>query len=389
MESFKYYTPTKVLFGKGVENEVGIQIKGIGAKKVLIHFGGGSVVRSGLLDRVKHSLTDNKIEYVELGGVQPNPVLSMVYKGIDLCRKEKVDFVLAVGGGSAIDSAKAIAFGAVNERDVWDYYLGKAEIERCLPIGTVLTIAAAGSEMSGGTVITNAETNYKLAYGNELCRPKFSLLNPELTFTLPEYQTFCGVVDILMHTMERYFTTVDTMNITDQIAEAVLKNVMKHARILLSNPYDYNSRAEIMWSGTLSHNDLTGCGGIDDWATHDIEHTLSGKFDIAHGAGLSALWGSWARYVMDVKPERFAKFAVNVFGIDKDTENLPLAGIVAMENFFKTIKMPTKISDLGIMLDDETINELADIGTFNDTVKLGGFKKLNKQDLVNIFNLAK
>lgn len=389
MEKFIYYAPTKVIFGKGVENEAGCEIKKFGAKKVLIHYGGGSVVRSGLLSTVKQSLATNEIAYVELGGVQPNPILSLVYDGIKLCKSENVDFILAIGGGSTIDSAKAIAFGAVNNRDVWDYYLGKADIEDCLPIGTVLTIAAAGSEMSGSTVITNTDNDYKLAYGNEMCRPKFSLLNPELTFTLPTYQTFCGIVDIIMHTLERYFTTADTMNITDKIAEATIKNVIKHAKVLLNDPYNYESRAEIMWSGALSHNDLTGCGGIDDWGTHDIEHTLSGKYDIAHGAGLSALWGSWARYVMNVKPSRFAEFAVNIFDIDSNNSDLPLAGITAMESFFKSINMPTRISDMNINLNDDIIEELSDIGTFNDTITLGSFKKLNKSDLINIFNMAK
>lgn len=390
MLNFEYYTPTKVKFGLGVENLVGEYLAKYGAKKVLVHFGGGSAIKSGLLDRVTDSLAKSNIQYVTLGGVEPNPKLSLVYEGIDLCKKENVDFILAVGGGSVIDSAKAIGCGVNCDFDVWKLMIGEAYCDKCLPIATVLTLAAAGSEMSKGFVITNTDTNQKLSYGHEVCRPKISFLNPELTYTLPAYQTFSGIVDIIMHTLERYFTTADTMAITDGISVAVIKNMIQQAYKVKANPLDYKARAEIMWTGSLSHNGLTGCGCEEDWATHDIEHTLSGKYDVTHGAGLAALWGSWARYVFSVKPARFVQFARDVFDLtDTNEELLGLKGIQAMENFFHNIGMPTSISEMGIELTDEIIEELANIGTFNDTITLGSFKKLNKQDLVNIFDMAR
>lgn len=391
MENFIYYTPTKVIFGKNTEEKVGKEVKKCNAKKVLIHYGGGSAVKSGLLDRVKKSLEAEGIEYLELGGVKPNPRLSLVYQGIKLAIENDVDFVLAVGGGSVIDSAKAICYGAKNQEiDVWDLYLGKKTIKECLPIGVVLTIAAAGSEMSKGSVITNEENSLKRSYGIDASRPKFSILNPELTYTLPEYQTSSGLVDIMMHTMERYFSPVPSMEITDEIAEAVLRNMISNIYKVIKNPKDYEARAEIMWSGSLSHNDLTGCGGIGDWATHQLEHDLGGIYDVAHGAGLAAVWGSWARYVCNENPKRFARLATKVFGIENiEDEETAIKGIEAMEEFYRSIKMPTSIKELGLNLSDEEIEILADKCSNNKTRTIGAFKKLDREDIKKIYISAR
>lgn len=390
MVNFEYYAPTKVLFGKDTEVQTGRLAKEFGAERVLIHFGMGSVIRSGLLDRIKSSLDDHGISYELLGGVKPNPRLSLVREGINLAREKNLDFILAVGGGSVIDSAKAIALGMKNECDIWDFYSGKEIAKACAPLATVLTISAAGSEMSNGSVITNEDGWLKRGYGHELMRPRFSILNPELTNTLPPYQTSCGAVDIMMHTMERYFTTEDAMDITDSIAEALLKTVMRNIRIALDNPKDYNARAELMWASSLSHNDLTGCGGTGDWSTHDIEHELGGMFDVAHGAGLSAVWSSWARYVLSIDAGRFAKFTENVFGIkEADNEKTALAGIKAMEEFYNSINMPKNIRELGIDLTDAQIDKLADKATSKDTSTLGHFKKLDKRDIKTILTMAR
>ena len=392
MYNFNYYTPTKVVFGKNTEDQCGELVKEQGCKKVLIHYGSGSVRRSGLLDKVKASLDDAEVDYIELGGAVPNPRLSLVYEGIELAKKEGVDFILAVGGGSAIDSAKAIGYGVANEGDVWDFYDRKRQAAGCLPIGVVLTIAATGSEMSNSCVITNEEGWYKKALDTDLARPKFAIMNPEITYTLPDYQTQCGCADIMMHTMERYFVLEDTMEITDKIAQDVMKNVMKYAKILKKDPKNYEARAEIMWCGSLSHNGLTGCGTCGgDWATHLIEHELGGMFDVAHGAGLAAVWGSWARYVMDEKPERFAQFAVNVMGVEEceDIKATAIKGIEAVEDFYREIEMPTNLKELGIDPTDEQIKDMAMKATNNDTQQLGAFKKLSAKDLVEIYTAAK
>ena len=393
MLDFQYYAPTKVVFGKGAELKTGTLVKEEGCRKVLLHYGGQSAKKSGLLDRICEALKAQDVDYVMLGGVVPNPRLSKVYEGIELCRKEGVDFILAVGGGSVIDYAKAIGYGMANpDCDVWDLYTGKAEPKGCMPIGAVLTIAAAGSEMSDSSVITNEEGWYKKALNTNYARCKFAVMNPELTYTLPEYQTESGCTDILMHTMERYFVLEDTMKITDGIAESLMRNVMENAKILLEDPENYEARAEIMWCGTLSHNDLTGCGtNGGDWATHLIEHEIGGLFDVAHGAGLAAVWGSWARYVIDEKPERFARFAKNVMGTedkggDKETG---LAGIEAMENFYRSIHMPTNMKELGVEPTEDQIKEMAMKATNGDTMELGVFKKLKAEDLIKIYTAAK
>lgn len=392
MQDFNFYTPTQVVFGKKGEDKVGELINALNCKKVLVHFGGNSAKKSGLLDRVFDSLTQAGIDYVSLGGVVPNPRLSKVYEGIDLCKKENVDFILAIGGGSVIDSAKAIGYGMANDCDVWDFYMKKAVPTGCLPIGTILTLSAAGSEMSNSSVITNEEGWLKRGCNSDYCRPKFAIMNPELTYTLPPYQTASGATDILMHTMERYFTQGGTMELTDGISEALMRTVINNSKILMKDPTNYEARAEVMWAGSLSHNGLTGCGSIGDWACHQLEHELGGMFDVAHGAGLAAVWGSWARYVYKANVARFAQFAVNVLGVPNDfsdQEKTALAGIEAMEAYYKSIDMPISIKELGVELNDDQIKELAYKCSFQNTRTVGGVKALNTEDMIEIYKMAR
>lgn len=392
MENFLYYTPTKVVFGKGTEKQIGTLVKEYSCKKVLVHYGSGSVKKSGLLDRIYASLDEAGISYISLGGVVPNPRLSLVYEGIALCKREEVDFILAVGGGSVIDSAKAIGYGVTNEGDVWDFYEKKREPKNCLPIGVVLTIAAAGSEMSNSSVITNEDGWKKRGCNNDCCRAKFAVMNPELTMTLPAYQTACGCVDIMMHTMERYFNQVENMELTDGFSEHLIRTVMKNAKILKEDPENYNARAEVMWAGSLAHNGLMGCGTDGgDWASHQLEHELGGMFDVAHGAGLAAVWGSWARYVMDARPERFAQFAQNVMQVEQEEDVAKTAqkGIEAMEEFYRSIDMPVSIQELGVTLTEEQIKELADKCSFYEKRTIGCVKKLDREDIYKIYQAAK
>ena len=389
MRSFEYFAPTKVIFGKDSHLQIGDILKKENCHKVLIHYGGKSAVASGLIDEVSGYLTDAGIDFVTLGGVVPNPRLSKVREGIELCKKENVDFILAVGGGSVIDSAKAIGYGVANPwTDVWNFYLKTEVPTACLPIGVIPTIAASGSEMSNSSVITNEDGWLKRGAAKcDLCRPKFALMNPKLTYSLPQYQTESGCVDILMHTMERYFVNIETMEMTDSISESLMQTVIYNARILMREPDNYTARAEIMWAGSLSHNGLTGCGtGGGDWACHQLEHELGGLYDVTHGAGLAAIWGSWARYVYDVNPERFAQFATNVFDIPcgLDFEKTALAGIEAMEDFFRSIKMPVSLHELGLDLDDQQIHELAFKCSYEDTRTIGVFKQLNMKDMEKI-----
>jgi len=391
MLNFEFYAPTKVVFGKNAEDKVGKLIKEQGCKKALVHFGGNSAKKSGLLDRIYKLLEQSDISYVSLGGVVPNPRLSTVHEGIELCKKEGVDFILAVGGGSVIDSSKAIGYGVANEGEVWDFYEKTRMPEKCIPIGAILTIAAAGSEMSNSSVITNEDGWLKRGCNSDSCRCKFAIMNPELTYSLPDYQTACGCTDILMHTMERYFTMVEDTMLTDRIGEALMKTVIQSAKVLIKDPENYNARAEVMWAGSLSHNGLTGCGTTGDWACHQLEHEIGGMFDVAHGAGLAAIWGSWARYVYKEKPERFAQFAVNVLGVPDnflDTDKTAIAGITAMEEFYHSISMPTSISQLGVKLTEDQIDELAYKCSFERTRMIGGFKVLDIEDMQNIYRLA-
>ena len=393
MLDFTYYTPTKVVFGKHTEEQVGRLTAEQGAKKALVHFGGQSAQKSGLLDRVAESLHAAGVETVLLGGVKPNPRLSLVYEGIDLCRKEGVDFLLAVGGGSVIDSAKAIGYGLANEGDVWDFYEKKRQPSACLPVGVVLTIAAAGSEMSDSSVITKEEGGLKRSVKSDLSRPRFAVMNPELTYTLPPYQTASGCTDILMHTMERYFTPRQGQGaeFTDGLAESLLRTVMASARVLRDDPLNYDARAHVMWAGSLSHNGLTGCGTLGDWATHQLEHELGGMVDVAHGAGLAAMWGSWARYVYREDPARFARFARNVMGLCDvgSQEQTALAGIEAFEGFLRDIRMPVNLPQLGLEVTDAQIDELAYKCTFMGKRTIGSFKVLGEEDIKAIYRMAR
>ncbi|MDO4313724.1 MAG: iron-containing alcohol dehydrogenase [Eubacteriales bacterium] len=391
MHNFEYYTPTRVVFGKGTEEKVGQLVAEQNCKKVLIHYGGGSVIRSGLLDRVKKSLDESGVSYVELGGAVPNPRLGLVYEGIELCKKEGVDFILAVGGGSAIDSGKAIGYGVVNEGDVWELYDRKRKAAGCLPIGVVLTLAATGSEMSDSSVITKEDGWIKRGYSSDYCRPKFAIMNPELTMTLPDYQTACGCTDIMMHTMERYFTNGGHMEITDSMAEALLRTVLTNAKILVKEPDNYEARAEVMWAGSLAHNGLTGCG-IEggDFASHALEHEMGGMFDVAHGAGLAAVWGSWARYVYKDCLPRFKRYARNVMGVEEEgsDEEIALKGIEAMEDFYREIHMPTSMEELGIHPTDEQLKEMARKCSIACGGKKGSAKVLKEEDMLAIYRMA-
>ncbi len=393
MKDFIYYAPTEVVFGKEAEQQVARLVKKYGGHKVLVHYGGKSAKASGLLDTILDTLRAADIDFTTLGGVVPNPRLGLVREGIRLVHDTQIDFILAVGGGSVIDSAKAIALGAVYDGDVWDFYDAKAQATACLPVASVLTIPAAGSEMSEASVITKEDGDIKRGYSNELTRPRFAIMNPERTFTLPPYQTAAGVTDMMMHTMERYFSHDTDMLLTDSIAEALLRTMMQCVPIALAHPDDYNSRAQIMWGGSLAHNGLTGCGLLGDWATHQIEHELSAMFDVTHGAGLAAVWPSWARYVMDEDVTRFTRFAVNVMGVpndDSDPKATALQGVERMEQFYHSIGMPTTIHELiGREITDDEIAEMARKCTRDSTITHGNFKILHTQDIEAIYRMAR
>ena len=389
MNNFVFYSPTYFVFGKNEETNTGKYVKRFGGSKVLIHFGGGSVVKSGLLDRVKISLKEEGIEYIELGGAKPNPRSGLVYEGIDLCRKEKVDFILAVGGGSTIDSAKAIAAGAVYDGDFWDYYQGKL-VNKALPIGTVLTIAAAGSEGSPDSVITNENGMYKRGATGEALRPAFSILNPALTQTLPPYQTACGITDIMAHLFERYFTTTKEVEVTDRMIEGLLLTMIHEAPRVIEDPDNYEARANIMWAGMMAHNNSCGVGRVQDWASHDIEHELSAVYDCAHGAGLAVVFPAWMTYNMKHDINRFAQLAVRVWGCQMDfanPENTAKAGIKALRQFLKSIGMPSNFEELGAK--EEDIERMAHNACYGDGRQgnIGGFTKLDENDVINIYRL--
>ena len=402
MKDFNFYAPTRVVFGRESEEKLPQLIQQYGGKKVLVHYGGGSARRSGLLDKVEKMLTEAGIAFVELGGVVPNPLLSKVREGIALCRQEQVDFILAVGGGSVIDSAKAIGYGVSYEGDVWDFWDGKAVPQACLPIGVMLTIPAAGSEMSSSCVITNDEGMLKRGVNSDLCRCRFAIMNPERTYTLPEYQTAAGATDIMMHTMERYFSKYEDAILTDAIAEALLRTVIASTPIVLKEPENYEYRAAIMWASSLSHNDLTECGTEKDFACHKLEHELSGLFGVTHGAGLAAIWGSWARYVMDKHLARFVKFAVNVMGVavpatdaakvagDPEAQKaIALRGVEAIERFFTSIGMPTSIPELiGRKATDEEIAELVSKCSRGGKMNIGAMEVLTAKDMELIYKKA-
>ena len=393
MLNFTFYTPTRVVFGKDTEGQVGDLAKAYGAHKVLLHYGGKSAERSGLLGRIRLALEMAGVDYVELGGVVPNPHLDKVYEGIELCKKEGVDFILAVGGGSVIDSSKAICYGlAEPDKDVWELFDKTRQAKCFFPLAVVLTIAAAGSEMSNSCVITDEKTLQKRGYNNDIARPLFAIMNPEITRTLPDYQTESGCADIMMHTMERYFKNGGSMELTDGLSESLIRTVMKNAEILHVDPDNYDARAEVMWASSLSHNGLTGCGTDGgDWACHRMEHELGGMFDVTHGAGLAAIWGSWARFVYRDCLPRFVQFAVNVMDVKPGSsdDETALAGIRAMEAFYRKIGMPTNIKELGVEPTDEQIEEMAAAVAVVCGDPFGSAKKLSKKDVAEIYRKAR
>ncbi len=387
MNNFTFYSPTYFVFGKDEENNAGKYVKRFGGSKVLIHYGGGSVVRSGLLERVKNSLQEQGIASVELGGVKPNPRSGLVYEGIELCRKENVDFVLAVGGGSTIDSAKAIAAGTVYEGDFWDFYMGKP-VTKALPVGTILTIAAAGSEGSPDSVITKEEGMLKRGASGEAYRPVFSILNPALTQTLPAYQTACGITDIMAHLFERYFTNTRDVEVTDRVIEGLLMTMIHEAPKVIADPNDYQARANIMWAGMIAHNNCCGVGRDQDWASHALEHELSALYDCAHGAGLAVVFPAWMEYTMHHDVMRFAQVASRVWGCPMDFQNPEVtakAGILAFRNFLKSIGMPQSITEFGGK--EEDVSYLAHTAAYGNGNggRLGSFVSLSEEDMANIY----
>lgn len=388
MLNFEFHNRTKIIFGRDTEERVGKLTKKYGSK-VLLHYGGGSIKRTGLYDKVVKSLNEASIDFIELGGVVSNPRVSLVREGIKLCRNENIDFILAVGGGSVIDSAKGIAAGFYYDGDVWELYTGEGEFNRCLPIGTVLTLPAAGSESSPGSVVTNEDGLWKKDIGSNELRPMFSILNPELTFTLPEYQTSCGASDMFAHVLERYFTTTENVELTDRMSEGIMKTIVTKAPLLMEKPKDYDLRAEIMWAGTLAHNDLVGTGRKQDWSSHMIEHELSGIYDIAHGAGLSIIFPAWMKFVYKKDIPRFAQLANRVFDIEinpRDLEETALKGIAAVENYYQSINMPIRLSEVDI--DDTNFEEMSLKATNFGKHTIGGFVELESEDIVEIFKLA-
>ncbi len=386
MENFTFCNPTKIIFGKGTEAQTGREVARY-AKKVLLHYGGGSIKASGLYDRVCRSLKEAGVQFEELGGVKPNPRLSMVREGIRICREKKIELILAVGGGSVIDSSKAIGIGVPSKDDVWDFYLKKRPVNEMLPVGVVLTIPAAGSESSNGSVITNEEGWLKKDAGGECMRPRFAIMNPELTFSLPPYQTACGAADIMAHVMERYFTRVPAVDFTDRLCEATLRTIIECVPVALAQPDDYAARAEIMWASTIAHNDLLSTGRVGDWASHMIEHELSGIYDVAHGAGLAVTFPAWMKHVYKNDVARFARFAVRVWGVEPRfdwVERTALEGIGRAKAFFRDIGLPTSLKELGIK--DDRLEEMAKKATAAGP--LGNFVKLGKDDVVSIYRLA-
>ena len=391
MKNFVYQLPTKFLFGRGAENEVGREVRALGGTKVLIHYGGGSAVRSGLIDRVKKALDAENIGYVELGGVQPNPRDTMVYKGIALARREGVDFVLAVGGGSSIDSSKAIAHGLQYDGDFWDFFCGKAKPEKTTPLGVVLTMSAAGSESSNSCVITQESTRTKRGLRSELNRPRFAAMNPELAMTLPSYQIACGATDILAHIMERYFTCETEVDLTDRLCEGAMQAVIRAAKIAVKTPDSYDAQAQLMWGSTIAHNETLGVGRVSDFGSHQIEHELSALYDVPHGAGLAVVFPAWMRYQLSKNPMRFAQFAVRVYGCSMDFEHperTALAGVEAHEAFLREIGMPVTLHELGARSEDIPALAAKTKKTNLETMTTGGAFPMTTQDVEAILHLA-
>ncbi len=389
MLNFEYYAPTKVFFGKGQETKMGEIISGYGYKKIMLIYGKGSIKQNGLYDSIANSLKAFDIQFVEMGGVEPNPKIEFVRDAINLAKSEEVELVLAVGGGSVIDAAKYTALGTVSEYDIWDFVTGKQKPNRALPVGCVLTIAAAGSEMSASAVVTDLSLNMKRGFTSELIRPLFAICNPELSYTVNPYQTACGISDIMAHTIERYFTPCEPVDITDGIAESILRSVINAAKVVMSEPHNYEARANIMWASSLSHNNLTGCGRINALPVHQLEHALSGEYDrVAHGAGLAVLFPAWAKYVYMHNIPRFAQFARQVWGVNEsDDKKAAEGGIEAMGNFFKSIGMPSTLKEFGV--DQSAIDRLAELCTFNNTRTINSIIELKLEDIKAIFNLCR
>ena len=387
MNNFSFYSPTYFEFGRNTEEKAGKLISRFGGKKVLIHYGSGSVVRSGLLGRVIASLDAEGIHHIELGGAVPNPRSGLVYEGIELCRKEKVDFILAVGGGGAIDSVKGIAIGVPFVGDFWDFYTGR-KIEEALPVATILTLSAAGSEASASSVITHENGMVKRGTLSDKIRPVFSILNPELTTTLPPFQTAAGATDMFAHVLERYFTNTRDVEITDRLCEAVMLTIINEAPKAITNPADYEARANIMWAGMVAHNDICGVGRVQDWGSHQLEHELSALYDVAHGAGLAVMFPAWMKFTMKHDVMRFAQFAVRVFGCQMDfqqPERTAREGIERFESFLKAIGMPVRFKELGAKREDiPTLIEMLKM----DKRGVGNFVKLSAEDVEAIYNLA-
>lgn len=390
MKDFNYCAPTRVIFGKNTELEVGKALKNAGATRVLMQYGGGSIKKSGLYDRVVKTIRDEGIELFELGGVQPNPHLSLVRKAIEIVREQKIDYLLAVGGGSAIDSTKATAVGAVYDGDVWDFYCGKAVPKKAMPVGVVLTIPAAGSEGSNSSVITNEDGWIKRGLGCDLTRPAFAIYNPELTYSLPAYQTAAGATDIMAHIMERYFTNEPDVDMTDRLCESVLKTIIRQAPVAVKEPDNYVARAEMMWASTVAHNDFLSCFRVGDWSSHQLSHELSGMYDATHGAALAVAFPAWMTYVYKHDVQRFCRFAVEVMGVEMDffhPEETALKGIAALRAFFKSIGMPTTLSELGVP--EDKLDVLADKVKRGADGTTGQFVKLTRDDCLKIYQLMR
>lgn len=391
MNSFTYYTPTKIVFGVDTEKKVGGLVAESGSRRVLVLYGGGSAVKSGLINKVEDSLKEAGIFFISKGGVKPNPLLSYVNEIVQIAQINEIDFVLAVGGGSTIDTAKAVAMGIANpEENIWDFFTKKVVLTKSIGVGVVLTIAASGSEMSDSCVITKDENYIKIGLSSDLNRPYFAVMNPENTYSLPKYQISCGVVDIMMHTLERYFGLNTRNEITNQIAEAVLKVTIKNGRIAFENSHNYDAMSEIMWCGSLSHNGLTGLGAIGDFATHRLGHELSAQYDVAHGASVTAIWGSWARYVFEENPSRFARYAKIIWGIEENNINKSgIMGIEETEKYFRSLGMPTSLKGLNMgELKDENLCFLARKCSGENTKTIGSFRILNEEDMFNIYQMA-
>ncbi|MCL2772836.1 MAG: iron-containing alcohol dehydrogenase [Oscillospiraceae bacterium] len=392
MQSFVFYTPTEIVFGKGEEEKTGQLVRKHGGNKVFIVYGGGSVIKSGLMKKITDRLEAENTQYIMFGGVQPNPLLSHAREGVKSAVEFGADFILAVGGGSVIDTAKAIAHGTKNpDIDIWKFWKREIELTQSLPVGVVLTISAAGSETSNSAVLTNAETGEKRGLGTDFNRPRFAVMNPELTYSVPKFQVACGIADIMMHTIDRYFAQQTGENeFTDAVAESLLRNVIKNGPVVLREPANYDAVSEVMWCGSVTHNGMTGLGRPMDFSVHQLGHELSGRFDVPHGASLSTMWGSWAQYVRNINPTRFAKYAKNIWDVcENDTETAANAGIAKTVEFFKSIGMPTCFTELGIgVQSDKVIDEMADSCVFHGKRLVGNFKPLDKNDVVNIYKLA-